>query len=54
MLHIITIIAIAIAVAIGIYLAYAPHDEDSQYLAMVLAALVPAIVLSTGVDLAWK
>ena len=54
MLHIITIIAIASAVSLGIYLAYVPHDEDSQYLAMVLVVLVLAIVLSIGVDLAWK
>ena len=53
MLHLITIIGIVSAVIFGIYLAYVPHDEDLQYLAMVLGVLVPAIVLAIGVDLAW-
>ena len=54
MLHIITFIAIVGAVALGIYIAYAPYDEDPQYVAMAFAVLVPAIVLSIGVDLAWN
>ncbi|GKA67063.1 retrovirus-related pol polyprotein from transposon TNT 1-94 [Tanacetum coccineum] len=41
MLHIITILAMATAIALGIYLAYFPYEEGSQYLAMVLAVLVP-------------
>ncbi|GJR72956.1 hypothetical protein Tco_0099919 [Tanacetum coccineum] len=41
MLHIITILAMATAIALGIYLAYFPYEEGSQYLVMVLAVLVP-------------
>ncbi|GJQ95902.1 putative reverse transcriptase domain-containing protein [Tanacetum coccineum] len=54
MLHIITLLAMASAVALGIYLAYVPYEEEFQYLAFILAILVPLIVLAIGVDLFWK
>ncbi|GJT35111.1 hypothetical protein Tco_0925530 [Tanacetum coccineum] len=41
----------ATAIALGIYLAYFPYEEGFQYLAMVLAVLVPVIILAIGVDL---
>ncbi|GJR47215.1 hypothetical protein Tco_1315318 [Tanacetum coccineum] len=58
MLHIITLLAMASAVALGIYLAYVPYEEEFQYLAFILAILVPLISLlgntgeglSLGVD----
>ncbi|GJU49441.1 hypothetical protein Tco_1218996 [Tanacetum coccineum] len=54
MLHIITLLAMASAVALGIFLAYVPYEEEFQYLAFILAILVPLIVLAIGVDLFWK
>nr|GEY27068.1 hypothetical protein [Tanacetum cinerariifolium] len=42
------------AVALGIYLAYVPYEEEFQYLAFILAILVPVIVLAIGVDLCLK
>nr|GEW47416.1 retrovirus-related Pol polyprotein from transposon TNT 1-94 [Tanacetum cinerariifolium] len=52
MLHAITLFAIASAVALGIYLAYVPYEEEFQYLAFILAILVPVIVLAIGSYLA--
>ncbi|GKB27366.1 hypothetical protein Tco_0866767 [Tanacetum coccineum] len=49
MLHIITLLAMATAIALGIYLAYFPYEEGFQYLAFILAILVPLIVLAIGV-----
>ncbi|GJR14714.1 hypothetical protein Tco_0797366 [Tanacetum coccineum] len=43
MLHIITLLAMASAVALGIYLAYVPYEEEFQYLAFILAILVPIL-----------
>ncbi|GJZ34266.1 hypothetical protein Tco_0580084 [Tanacetum coccineum] len=54
MLHIITLLAMASVVELGIYLAYVPYEEESQYLAFILAILMPLIVLAIGVDLFWK
>nr|GFB80234.1 hypothetical protein [Tanacetum cinerariifolium] len=45
---------IASAIALGIYLAYVPYEEEFQYLAFILAILVPVIVLAIGVDLCLK
>nr|GFB45124.1 hypothetical protein [Tanacetum cinerariifolium] len=39
---------IASAVALDIYLAYVPYEEEFQYLAFILAILVPVIVLAIG------
>ncbi|GKF85519.1 hypothetical protein Tco_0253346, partial [Tanacetum coccineum] len=36
----------ATAIALGIYLAYFPYEEGFQYLALILAILVPLIVLA--------
>nr|GFA77570.1 hypothetical protein [Tanacetum cinerariifolium] len=44
----------ASAVALRIYLAYVPNEEEFQYLAFILAILVPVIVLAIGVDLCLK
>ncbi|GJT67005.1 hypothetical protein Tco_1018485 [Tanacetum coccineum] len=44
----------ASAVALGIYLAYIPYEEEFQYLAFILAILMPLIVLAISVDLFWK
>nr|GFB13109.1 hypothetical protein [Tanacetum cinerariifolium] len=45
---------IASAVALGIYLAYVPYEEEFQYMAFILAILVPVIVLTISVDLCLK
>nr|GFA22545.1 hypothetical protein [Tanacetum cinerariifolium] len=51
MLHAITLFAIASAVALDIYLAYVSYEEEFQYLAFILAILVPVIVFAIDVDL---
>ncbi|GJX40730.1 hypothetical protein Tco_0255720 [Tanacetum coccineum] len=38
-------------VALGIYLAYVPYEEEFQYLAFILAILVPLIVIREGLSL---
>ena len=50
--HPITIIAIIYTVAAAIYFAYVP-EEDYEFLAIVLAVLVPLVVLAIGVDKIW-
>nr|GFB43815.1 hypothetical protein [Tanacetum cinerariifolium] len=45
---------IASAISLGIYLAYVPYEEEFQYLAFILAILVPVIILAIDVDLCLK
>ncbi|GJZ16662.1 hypothetical protein Tco_0552785 [Tanacetum coccineum] len=50
-LHITTIVAMVSAIAIAIYMADIPYEEDYQFLAVILALLVPLVILAIGVDL---
>nr|GFC77885.1 hypothetical protein [Tanacetum cinerariifolium] len=51
MLHAITLFAVARAIALGYDLAYVPYEDEAQYLAFILAVLVPVIVLALCVEI---
>ncbi|GJV29719.1 hypothetical protein Tco_1386167 [Tanacetum coccineum] len=47
-------IAVVFVVVVGCYLASVPHEEDHQYIIVILGLIVPLIIVAIGVEVFWK
>ncbi|GJS19384.1 hypothetical protein Tco_0448016 [Tanacetum coccineum] len=54
MSYLVPLIAVVFVVVVGCYLASVPHEEDHQYIIVILGLIVPLVIVAIGVEVFWK